>query len=169
MKKKESLWLKYLRFSSGIPNKMSKEQWAEFQRIESNAQAVFMALTTLIIVASIILVGLKGYEAAYITLLIGILIAIIGIGIYESRALGSLGVYDVKVTSGQRKKAILKIIFKSLLSVIFYLVIYYLVIFLLDGGTISSVWHDNWVQFLVIAVAAFAGRYSFLREHLKIV
>ncbi|MBN7276276.1 DUF3278 domain-containing protein [Lactobacillus acetotolerans] len=170
MKSKESLWLKYLRWSNGITGPLDERQWAELERIGNNCFEVFLSLEALIILVSLWLaIKLENYRNAYWFLFWGNLLALLVVGIYSGHSMKHAGLFDIEIISEERRKVMGEIILIALIRTAFFSIIYVLPLFLFTNGPLKEILFAHWQEILIVAVLFFLGSFTELRKRIKII
>lgn len=170
MKSKESLWLKYVRWSNGITGPLDERQWAEVARIGNNSFQVFLSLEALIILVSLWLaVKLENYRSAYWFLFWGNLLALLIVGIYSGLSMKHAGLFNIEITPEEQGKERLKIILRAFIRTIIYVGTYVLGLFLFSNDPIKKVLLMNWQEILIVALVFYVGSYIELKKRIKIV
>lgn len=170
MKRKESLWLKYVRWSNGITGPLDERQWAELARIGNNCYQIFLSLEALIVLVSLWLaVRLENYRSAYWFLFWGNLLALLVVGIYSGPAMKRAGLFDIEITPEERGKEMKKIILISLIRTIMYDGIYALGLVLFSSAPVKKILLTNWQEIVIVAVIFYIGSFIDFKKRIKII
>lgn len=116
MNRKESLWLKFVRYWFGIDTKLDERELVEVERIGNNAY-VLSSLTELIaLFISFCFVFDNQISLAYWFLGLTTAIIILISSFYTTVALKKLQIFQVEITSDERPKAVRRIYLKSIIE-----------------------------------------------------
>lgn len=116
MNRRESLWLKFVRYWFGIDSKLDERQLSEVERIGNNAYVLLSLAEIIALFISFCFVFVNQISLAYWFLGLTTLIIILISNFYTTIALKKSQILQVEITPDERQKAVRRIYLKSIIE-----------------------------------------------------
>lgn len=116
MKRRESLWLKFVRSWFGIDSRLDERQLAEVERIGNNAYIVFSLTEMIMLLISVCFAFTAQVALAYYFLVLATAIIILLLGGYTTFTLNRLQILRVEITPDERPKVVHRIYLKAVIE-----------------------------------------------------
>lgn len=116
MNRRESLWLKFVRYWFGIDIKLDERQLSEVERIGNNAYVLLSLAELIVLFISFCFVFTNQISLAYWFLGLSTGIIILISSFYTTIALKKLQIFQVEITPDERPKAVRRIYLNSIIE-----------------------------------------------------
>ncbi|PJZ15999.1 hypothetical protein BHU41_01305 [Lactobacillus crispatus] len=114
--RRESLWLKFVRYWYGIDSKLDERQLAEVERIGNNAYVISGIVELILLVITLIMALTIKSELALWFLPLAIAIMMLMMSAYTYLTMRKFKMFSVEITADERPKAIRRIWIKAIIA-----------------------------------------------------